>query len=299
LEIGGNFVVRNAIFGNVGTMIIFRVGASDAEFLAPEFFPRFTEEDLVNLPKYNVYLKLMIDGVSSDPFSAGTLPPISRETSSAEKVIKVTRERYSEPRDVVEDKIAKWSGVETEAMIEKLEKEIEAKKFGKVIDKDHDFLKAMNGHWIKEEEKTEKQVAEEKPAEKEKEDRPSRPSRDDDDGGEKKEEEFLNIVKCDSCGVKTKINFNPDPSRPIFCKDCLKDYRRKQAMEESLMQRRTEQKGPGQSELKKKMQVDKQRKRSSDKPRGDSVGNKGGSKQGEPKPKDEPQKEVSLSELKS
>ena len=64
LEIGGNTVVRDAIFGNVGTLIVFRVGASDAEFLVREFTPKFTEEDLVNLPKYSIYLKLMIDGVA-------------------------------------------------------------------------------------------------------------------------------------------------------------------------------------------------------------------------------------------
>ncbi len=62
--------IRSAIFGNVGTMIAFRVGASDAEYLAKEYFPTFSEEDFVSLPKYSVYIKLMIDAVTSVPFSA-------------------------------------------------------------------------------------------------------------------------------------------------------------------------------------------------------------------------------------
>jgi energy-coupling factor transporter ATP-binding protein EcfA2 len=64
--------VRAAIFGNVGTIIAFRVGATDAEYLAKEFYPVFTENDLVHLPRYAMYLKLMIDGTTSQPFSAAS-----------------------------------------------------------------------------------------------------------------------------------------------------------------------------------------------------------------------------------
>ena len=66
--------VRAAIFGNVGTMIVFRVGATDAEYLAKEFYPVFTEDDLVHLPRYCMYLTLMIAGTASQPFSAASLP---------------------------------------------------------------------------------------------------------------------------------------------------------------------------------------------------------------------------------
>jgi len=65
-----------AIFGNAGTIITFRVGARDAEYLAREFYPDFGVEDFVNLPAYHIYLRLMIDGVVSNPFSAVTLPPL-------------------------------------------------------------------------------------------------------------------------------------------------------------------------------------------------------------------------------
>ncbi len=104
-------MVLAAVIGNVGTMVTFRVGSSDAEILAKEFAPTFVEEDLVNLPKYHTYLKLMIDGVASRPFSALTLPPIGSSTASTEKVVRVSRERYAVNRDKIEDKIARWSGM--------------------------------------------------------------------------------------------------------------------------------------------------------------------------------------------
>jgi CxxC-x17-CxxC domain-containing protein len=105
--------VRDAIFGNVGTMIVFRVGADDADFLEKEFAPEFTPEDIVNLPNYKIYLKLMIDGVTSRPFSAKTLPPIVKEADHVieEKVIKMSRELYCRPRATVEREINAWSGM--------------------------------------------------------------------------------------------------------------------------------------------------------------------------------------------
>ena len=65
--------IRDAVFGNVGTLVSFRVGAADAEYLAREFAPTFSAVDLTSLPRYSVYLKLQIDGESSPPFSATTL----------------------------------------------------------------------------------------------------------------------------------------------------------------------------------------------------------------------------------
>lgn len=103
--------VLAAVIGNVGSLLTFRVGSTDAEILAKEFAPTFVEEDLINLPKYHIYLKLMIDGIASRPFSALTLPPIAQTTHSTEKVVKVSRERYAVPRENIEDKIARWSGM--------------------------------------------------------------------------------------------------------------------------------------------------------------------------------------------
>ena len=67
--------VRDAIFGNVGTIISFKVGLEDAKFLAEEFYPVFNQEDLINLPCYSIYLKLMINSKTSKPFSADSLKP--------------------------------------------------------------------------------------------------------------------------------------------------------------------------------------------------------------------------------
>ncbi|MBI3232234.1 MAG: type IV secretion system DNA-binding domain-containing protein [Candidatus Doudnabacteria bacterium] len=113
LEHDKNTKVRDAIFGNVGTMIIFRIGAADAEYLETEFEPIFTPNDLVNLPKYHIILKLMINGVASDPFSAVTLAPdLSLQTNNMEKIVKVSRERYANPLSLVEERIARWMGTE-------------------------------------------------------------------------------------------------------------------------------------------------------------------------------------------
>ncbi|MFA6105061.1 MAG: type IV secretion system DNA-binding domain-containing protein [Patescibacteria group bacterium] len=103
--------VLAAVIGNVGTTVTFRVGSTDAEILAKEFVPTFVEEDLVNLPKFQIYLKLMIDGVASKPFSAMTLAPIAKKTDSHEKVVRVSRERYAVPKEKIEDKIMRWSGM--------------------------------------------------------------------------------------------------------------------------------------------------------------------------------------------
>jgi len=109
---GRSTKVREAVFGNVGTIISFRVGAEDAEFLEKEFTPEFLATDFVNLSKYNIYLRLMIDGVAGAPFSAETTPPIPKpEKSNKENIIKVSRERYSTPRSIIEEKIAKWTGI--------------------------------------------------------------------------------------------------------------------------------------------------------------------------------------------
>ena len=64
-----------AVLGNAGTVVTFRLGAQDAEEMAPEFAPEFSPSDMVNLPNHHVCLKLMIDGRVSRPFSARTLPP--------------------------------------------------------------------------------------------------------------------------------------------------------------------------------------------------------------------------------
>ncbi|MDZ4244100.1 MAG: type IV secretion system DNA-binding domain-containing protein [Candidatus Doudnabacteria bacterium] len=107
-----NTKIKDAVFGNVGTIIMFRIGATDAENLETEFDPVFLPNDMVNLTKYHIYLKLMINGTASRPFSAVTLPPLADKTGNDEKVVKVSRERYGNPREQIEEKITRWMGQE-------------------------------------------------------------------------------------------------------------------------------------------------------------------------------------------
>ena len=95
--------VRAAVFGNVGTMIMFRVGSIDADVLEKELSPTFVAEDIVNLGFAQIYLKLMIDGLSSSPFSAVTLPPLALpEISYVSQVIAASRNKYAKNREDVE-----------------------------------------------------------------------------------------------------------------------------------------------------------------------------------------------------
>jgi hypothetical protein len=90
-------------------MIVFRVGANDAEVLENEFTPQFTIEDLVNLGQYQIYLKLMIDGLTSPPFSATNMPPIAQPAVHyVNEIIAASREQFSRPRAEVEEAIIKF-----------------------------------------------------------------------------------------------------------------------------------------------------------------------------------------------
>ncbi len=103
--------VRDAVFGNVGTMVTFRVGSYDAEVLEKEFSPTFVLEDIVNLGRFQMYLKLMIDNLTSQPFSGTTLPPIALPSVSyVSEVIDYSRKAYAKPRVDVEEAIAAWHG---------------------------------------------------------------------------------------------------------------------------------------------------------------------------------------------
>ena len=101
--------VRDAVFGNVGTLMTFRIGAFDAEVLEKEFAPDFFVQDIVNLGFASIYLRLMIDGVASRPFSAATLPPIKlTEESYVKEITKISRDKYASSREEVEEKISEW-----------------------------------------------------------------------------------------------------------------------------------------------------------------------------------------------
>ena len=205
--------VRDAVFGNVGTIATFRIGAEDAEFLEKEFEPIFMIQDLVNLPNRNIYIKLMIDGLTGSAFSAATLPPIdlSKTTANAEKVIKVTRERYGTSREVVEEKIARWSGMLTEK-----EMKMNADK-PEIIRIKPDNMKNDNT-----------------PA------RTAVPARNVQAVQKTEDNRTMYPAKCATCETDIQVPFKPDASRPTFCKDCLKDYQRQQARVQQVRSARAE-----------------------------------------------------------
>ncbi len=183
-------VVRDAIFGNVGTIVSFRVGATDAEYLEKEFEPVFTMNDIVNLPKYNIYLKLMIDGISGDAFSATTLPPIERKyADSTDTVIKVSRERYAQDRESVEKKIAMWSGMLIET-----------------VDKSKNTFKQKT--------KTSSNNIKEKASNTSK------------DKSNSDIQPKMYEATCAMCELDIQVPFEPDGDRPVFCKECFKDHQR-------------------------------------------------------------------------
>lgn len=214
--------VKDAIFGNAGTLITFRVGAGDAEALEKEFEPIFMMNDIVNIPKYNIYLKLMIDGVAGNAFSATTLAPIdiSSTKNNEEKVIKVSRERYSASAEEVEDKIKRWSGMLTEEKareavkaaqpIERMERIIVQPRKPRIVAVQPKIISPAQNiapveikkEFIKEEKIIESTIL------------------------PKKEEKILYDAACDTCGEKIQVPFKPDKQRPTFCKDCFKDYQR-------------------------------------------------------------------------
>lgn len=101
--------VCEAVFGNVGTIITFTVGSKDAKFLQKEFSPIFEENDLVNLQRHYIYIKMMIEGMTSLPFSAMTLPAIGVVTNLRDQITTLSREKYSNNLKLVEERIGKWT----------------------------------------------------------------------------------------------------------------------------------------------------------------------------------------------
>lgn len=103
--------VRDAVFGNVGTVLSFQVGFDDAEYISQQYGEEIMPPDLVSLSKYTAYMRLLVDGMPTRTFSLNTLPPprLDIDPDRVKKLIKVSRERYSEKVSVVTDKIKRWS----------------------------------------------------------------------------------------------------------------------------------------------------------------------------------------------
>jgi len=231
----GNTTVRDAVFGNVGTLVSFRVGAEDAEQLEKEFDPIFLMNDIVNLSKYNIYLKLMIDGIAGDAFSAATLPPadLSDTKDNTEKAIAVSRERYGRSRKEIEEKIARWSGMFDYGEFEKkppARSQVSQTDRADRVTQERSLPEKANLASLK---VPARPVLQNKPIR-----RPSvaEPAKNNpmSDAKEVKsdasntEKQMFDAV-CSSCEEKIQVPFKPDPTRPTFCRECLKDYQRSRA----------------------------------------------------------------------
>ncbi len=127
LTIGdNNTALRDAVFGNVGSMVCFQVGSDDAEDLSLQFEEMVVPKDILSLPKYHAYLRLMIHGMASKPFSISTLAPpqFVQDPNRVQLIRRASRERYCEKRTIVEEKIGSWlqGAKEGKKVAEKAEK---------------------------------------------------------------------------------------------------------------------------------------------------------------------------------
>jgi len=100
--------VRQAVFGNVGTFIVFRIGYADAEVMEKEFSETFSASALADLDRYEAIVKLLVDGTNIEPFRARMLPPLENRVGRKEKLIALSRQRFAMLRAVIEEKLGRW-----------------------------------------------------------------------------------------------------------------------------------------------------------------------------------------------
>lgn len=97
--------IKDAVFGNVGSIAAFRVGNDDAQFLEQQFAPTFTASDLMNIPNYNAYMRVLANGTPTPPFSVSTLPPTETDHTRVQLLINQSYARYGKPRAEIEEEI--------------------------------------------------------------------------------------------------------------------------------------------------------------------------------------------------
>ncbi|MFH0891295.1 MAG: TraM recognition domain-containing protein [Candidatus Falkowbacteria bacterium] len=104
---GQDSSIKDAVFGNVGTWLLFKIGSEDAEVMAKEFSPVFNQYDLINIEKYTAYVKLLIENSSSRPFSMGTPWPLpgTERSEIAQKIKILSRLKYGQERELIEAEI--------------------------------------------------------------------------------------------------------------------------------------------------------------------------------------------------
>ncbi|MEA3273251.1 MAG: type IV secretion system DNA-binding domain-containing protein [Patescibacteria group bacterium] len=107
--------IRDAVFGNVGSVVSFRIGANDSEFMANQFAPVFSQQDLINVDNFKAFIKVMINGAVSKPFSIETYPSKERQTNFSQAVKDFSRNRYGKDRTIVEEELRKRMDFLTQA----------------------------------------------------------------------------------------------------------------------------------------------------------------------------------------
>ena len=98
--------IKDAVFGNVGSIATFRVGSEDAQFLESQFAPVFQAKDIMNVPNYNAFVRMLVNGVPSKPFSMATMPPITSDPARVSALIEESAQRHGRPRAEVEAEIS-------------------------------------------------------------------------------------------------------------------------------------------------------------------------------------------------
>jgi CxxC-x17-CxxC domain-containing protein len=266
--------VRDAIFGNAGTIISFRVGAMDAEFLEKEFAPVFVQNDIVNLPKYNIYLKLMIDGIAGDAFSATTLPPvyIGDTVDNEEKIIAYSREKYASSKAEVEEKISLWAGIMPAGGFQTVNKpqtihlnqnqpfQAQQAPQNQVQRPVQTFAPqaqpAPNSGFQAQTQPTQAPQANPIPASQfsqseqfQMQSPQIQPQQFQTQSIQDNPDYYAKPIDdrpkfdaiCDMCGDPIQVPFQPDGKRPTFCKDCLKEYQRMNAKEKFAQEKKAQQ----------------------------------------------------------
>lgn len=108
--------IRDAVFGNVGTICSFKIGAEDAEYLSKEYAPLLSEQDILNISNYKMYMKLNIDNTTSAPFSVNTIwDTTGKNPKMAELVKEYSRMTNARKREFVEEEITTRIGIDTDA----------------------------------------------------------------------------------------------------------------------------------------------------------------------------------------
>jgi energy-coupling factor transporter ATP-binding protein EcfA2 len=100
--------IRQAVFGNVGTLIAFRIGHPDAEVMEKEFGNTFPASTLADLDRYEAVVKLLEDGTNQTPFRAKMLPPLENRVARKGKLITLSRQRFATSRAIIEGKLHRW-----------------------------------------------------------------------------------------------------------------------------------------------------------------------------------------------